>query len=293
MEDLERVQERLGNIRAVEPILGALRTISLGSWRAALRHLGGARRYSERLLGLLPLLLPALPAPPPARRQRPRAEPARNVVLVVGSERGLCGRFNEVVVELALEELAARPAETLELLALGSRAVRLLGQHGWRPAWSAPLSVTALPPPSLAFDLARRWLARYEAHEVDTVDVIYNHYRGPGLLAPQVARLIPPRLEVRREAEAAWPPLIVETDPLRLYAQVVSQWAAVRFYSLLLESAAAEQSTRYQLMDGATRNAERLIEEMTMAVQAARRQAITRETQELAVGAGLVGRRGV
>jgi len=48
---------------------------------------------------------------------------------------------------------------------------------------------------------------------------------------------------------------------------------------------------RCQLLDGATRNAERLIEEMMMAVQTARRQAITRETQELAVGAGLVGRR--
>jgi len=65
----------------------------------------------------------------------------------------------------------------------------------------------------------------------------------------------------------------------------------VRFYSLLLESAAAEQSMRCQLLDGATRNAERLIEEMMMVVQTARRQAITRETQELAVGAGLVGRR--
>lgn len=290
MEELERVQERLGNIRAVEPILSALRTISLGSWRAALRQLGGARRYSERLLSILPLLLPALDVPP-APRQRPVPEPAREVVVVVGSERGLCGRFNEAVVELALEELAARPVERLELLALGSRAVRLLSQRGRRPAWSAPLSVTALPSPSLAFDLARRWLAPYEAHELDTVDVIYNHYRGPALFTPQIIRLIPPRLEMRRQVEVSWPPPIVETDPLRLYVQVVGQWAAVRFYNLLLESAAAEQSMRYQLMDGATKNAERLIEEMMMAVQTARRQAITRETQELAVGAGLVGRR--
>jgi len=107
--------------------------------------------------------------------------------VVVGSERGLCGRFNEAVVELALEEWAARPVERRELLALGSRAVRLLSQRGRRPAWSAPLSVTALPSPSLAFDLARRWLARYEAHELDTVDVIYNHYRGPALFTPSVS----------------------------------------------------------------------------------------------------------
>jgi F0F1-type ATP synthase gamma subunit len=56
----------------------------------------------------------------------------------------------------------------------------------------------------------------------------------------------------------------------------------------LLESVAAEHAARYQLMEAAIRNAERLIEELTIAVQTARRHAITREMQELAAGAGLI-----
>jgi F-type H+-transporting ATPase subunit gamma len=66
---------------------------------------------------------------------------------------------------------------------------------------------------------------------------------------------------------------------------------AARFHEVLIVSAAAEHSTRYQLMDGAAQNAERIIDELTLAIHAARQQAITREMQELAAGAGLIGRR--
>jgi len=48
VEDLERAQDRLDNIRTVEPLLGALRTISLGSWQAALEQRANARRYGDR-----------------------------------------------------------------------------------------------------------------------------------------------------------------------------------------------------------------------------------------------------
>ena len=57
----------------------------------------------------------------------------------------------------------------------------------------------------------------------------------------------------------------------------------------MLDSTAAEHSARYQLMEGATQNSNRLIDELTLALQAARQQAITVEMQELAAGAGLIG----
>ena len=61
MEELERVQARLDNISTVEPILGALRTISLGSWQAAQKQQAAVQGYAGRLLALLPSLLPHLP----------------------------------------------------------------------------------------------------------------------------------------------------------------------------------------------------------------------------------------
>ena len=294
MEELERAQARLDHIRTVEPILSALRTISLGSWRATLKHSASVQRYGEQLTAILPLLAPHLPAGRRARREI-NPTPDRVVALVIGSERGLCGRFNGAVVERAERYLAEQETAgaQVELVALGTRARRIFQRRKRPLAWSGTLSIATLPPLHLAFHLTRRWLARYEERELDAVDLIYNAYHGTGRYEPTVVRLIPPQLPPERQntLNEPWPPLIIETDPLSLYARVVEQWAAISLYGLLLDSAAAEHATRYQLMESATQNAVRLIEELTLAVQAARRHAITQEMQELAAGAGLIGPR--
>ena len=85
--------------------------------------------------------------------------------------------------------------------------------------------------------------------------------------------------------------LPVETDPLGLYTRVVEQLTTTHLYELLLNSAAAEHAARYELMEAATRNTEDLVADLTLAIQTARQQTITQETQELAVGAGMVGPR--
>lgn len=290
--ELERVQGRLDNIRSVEPILGALQTISLGSWQAALRQSGELRGYKERLAALLPMLLPRLPAPRSTKRHE-RSEPARVVALAVGSERGLCGRFNAAIAERAEAYLAEQAVigSQVELVALGTRACRVFERRGHHLAWAGELSVTALPSFELCAGLTRRWLMRYEARELDAADVIYSAYRGLGGYEPTVMRLIPPQLPADRVTTASLPGFspIIETDPLVLYRRVIEQWVAVRLYELLLESAAAEHAARYALTEAAAQNADRLIAELTVTIQTARQGAITREMQELAAGAGLLG----
>lgn len=283
MEDIERVETRLENISSVEPILGALRTISLGAWQSAQEQRKVVRQYTERLLVVLAHLLPHLPSD----RRLPGRTDGRIVALVVGGERGLAGRFNRDVVEHAQGYLA-RHEEGAEWMALGKRAVQLLERRGFPLDWTGRLSATALPSEQTAVMLTEQWLAQYEAGDIDGVDVIYNTYLGAGRYRPIVERLIPPQLPPVT-AEEAWPTPIIETDPLGLYARVMGQWAAAGLYARLLESAAAEHSTRYQLMDSATENAEELIEELNATVLAYRRQSITRQMQELMVGAGMLG----
>jgi F-type H+-transporting ATPase subunit gamma len=294
MEDLERAQARLDNVRSVEPILSALRTVSLGSWKAALKQSVHLRQYGERLMLILPLLVPHLPARRRGKRE-PDPAPGQVTALVIGSERGLCGRFNTTLIKRAEQYLAEQKAASVqvELMALGTRLRRLLQQRGHSLTWSGTLSLTALPPYAVALDLTSRWLTRYEAHALDAVDLIYNTYHSMGRYEPTVSRLLPPRLPAERSspASAPWPPPIIETDPLSLYVHVVQQWASISLHRVLLDSAAAEHSARYQLMEGATQNADRMIEELTLAVQTARQHEITQEMQELAAGAGLIGPR--
>lgn len=296
MEELESASVRLSNVRTVEPILGALRTISLGSWHAVLTQQRHIRDYHRRLIHILAALWPALQRV--SRGVHILREPAsvgdRVVLLAVGSERGLCGRFNASVSELVQEYLDGAQAKgfQVKLAVLGTRLVRLMRRAGRYPVWVRALSATALPPFRVAFELTGEFMTLYNQGTLDAVDVVYNVYQRMGDYRPAVVRLLPPSLPTVAPQvwEEIWPPPIIETDPLGLYGRIAEQYITLHLYELLLESAAAEHMVRYQLMEAALQNANRLIEELTLVVQSARRQAITREMQELAVGAGLLGR---
>jgi F-type H+-transporting ATPase subunit gamma len=86
-----------------------------------------------------------------------------------------------------------------------------------------------------------------------------------------------------------WPP-IVETEPAALRRRLARLWLSATFHGIMLESAAAEHSARYQLLEGAAQNAQRMIEELETSLRAARQEAVTAEVQNLSSGAGLVGR---
>jgi F-type H+-transporting ATPase subunit gamma len=295
----EGIQARLNNIRSVEPILGAMRTIALGSWQAALNRQTRIQRYSQRLAELLLPVVNRLGVQKRPRfpsRTRSRATPSTIEVLVIGSERGLCGAFNSSLVqyvEQALEQYAADGSE-VKISVLGSRARRGLERGGHELQWTRPLPLTTLPDNELAREMVHTWLRRYEAKELDGVDVLYNTYRSSTVHEPITTRLVPPPLPSLPDARpgdaaAPWPPPYIDTDPIQLYTRLILLWTTTETYRVLLDSAAAEHSARYQLMEGATQNAGRLIDELTLALQAARQHAITSEMQELAVGAGLLG----
>jgi len=291
-EGIEGIKSRLDNIRSVEPILGAMRTISLGSWQAALNRQGSVHTYSERLLALLPALISHVHAHSTRGRLAAGGAPPATIQLtVIGSERGLCGAFNSSLtrhVEQALEAYEQQGIRS-ELSVLGSRARRTLERLGVPITWSKPLPMTTLPTGELAHALTQTWLERYETHELDGVDLLYNAYHTSTHYEATVTRLIPPPAPSLTTGVLPWPPPYVDTAPIALYTRIAVLWTTAELYRILLSSAASEHSARFQLMEGATQNSNRLINELVLVLQSARQQAITAEMQEIAAGAGLLG----
>jgi F-type H+-transporting ATPase subunit gamma len=286
--DQEGIQTRLNNIRSVTPILEAMRTISMGSWQAALNRYHGLGRYSERLAGILAALLPRLRG---YRDIRPRARVETIEALVIGSERGLCGAFNSSLGQYADPILDGYEVsdQRVRLAVLGNRARRSLERVGRSPDWFRAMPMTSVPSIELAHELTQDWLRRYEAREIDAVHVVYNAYLNSQAYEPAVTRVIPPSLPAHSSLPSAWPPPYVDADPVNLVQKLARLWTLSEMYRILLSSAAAEHSTRFQLMEGATQNTQRLIQELTVALQAVRQQAITAEMLDLAAGAGMLG----
>jgi len=306
--DVERAESRLRNIENVKPILAALRTISMSSWQMARNRRTSPQRYAQHLAKLLPPVLLRYEADVHSEaRRRASSEAGRGeepgaervVVMVVGSERGLCGGYNKALLDYLQAALHERYAGVaVEIMGLGSRVVRELRGAGHALSWTGALSMTTVPSYASALASVTEWLRRYADYAIDVVDTIYNTDRGAGTYEPTVTRLIPTELPVGPGASAVddlpggdaeqWRNVIVETDAASLYGRIIEQWTANTYYRVLLDAASTEHAARYQLMESATQNADALSEELVLAIQSARRQAITREMQELAVGAGLL-----
>ena len=103
MEEIERIHERLENIKAIEPILSALRTIAGATWRAALKRRRSLEEYASQLGEVLSAIAPFLPP-----KNRPEDEKTKHddneALLVISAERGLCGSFNRTILEAAERE---------------------------------------------------------------------------------------------------------------------------------------------------------------------------------------------
>ncbi|MBM4464366.1 MAG: F0F1 ATP synthase subunit gamma [Chloroflexi bacterium] len=286
MEDIERIQQRLENIKGIEPILTALRTIAVATWRVALRRLEAAREYTRQLEEVLAIVVPHLP-PSDSRQGKPAAGEA---LLVIAAERGLCGGFNRAVLEAAEGFIAEQRAQgqILHLLTLGERARRHFQRLGEPILRAERLPTTALWPFAQAQALAEWAMDAHGARQIDGLQVLYNRYLSAVAYEPVTRRLIPPPMAVGTSGQEAWLPTIVETDAAQLHALVMTQLVIVGLYLTVIESAASEQAARFRVMDGASQNSQRLIEELTLEYHQARQQAITREMLDLTAGAGLL-----
>ena len=103
-QSFERAKSRLDNIETIEPLLGALRTISMGAWQKALNDIEKIKQYEENFSHILSIILPKIKSPQIRKPKRivKKPELADNIILIIGTERGLCGKFNEKLAENAL-----------------------------------------------------------------------------------------------------------------------------------------------------------------------------------------------
>ena len=295
-QSYERIVARLNNLQTIEPLLGALRTISMGTWQMAQNRLNRLADFQENYDQILSQIAPRLKKPKqlPARSEQNDEDHApANIVLLIGTERGLCGKFNENLVESALQWMANQPNADFTIWAMGSRIVKSLRSQGIEPAWSEPLNANSLGSYRQAYLTTQRWAQQVENAEICRLTVLYQKAKGEGRTQFAAVSLFPFDLQLNGEAkpqaeELPWPPPIIETDPEGIYQQIKGHFIAATFYRTLLESAIAEHSARFILMEEAKKNADDIITNLNRDLNIERKRKITREMQELAIGAGLI-----
>lgn len=278
----EGIKTRLENIHAIEPLLAALRTISLSNWRFALNKIKIAKQYLEQLQPIYSQL------PAPVSGKTNLSLPEKKLLILIGSNRGLCGNFNRDLFKHLNRFLSETAVET-RLVVVGERLRKTLERRKIRFHEFLPFPNAVDLNPSFSQDFYNQHII---PHLDGHVELIFNLYRGAGQYRTIQTEVFPNTFMNISTRAFPLEEFIFDTYPDEIQAYLFDHLYQLSIYFALLSSAASEHSTRFQLMESASSNAQRLAEELFIEVQVHRRQKITTEMQELAIGAGLLKKYG-
>jgi F-type H+-transporting ATPase subunit gamma len=289
-EAIERTQNRLDNLRAIEPLISSLRILSQSTMLMALNKKTMLQDYKQEYFKILASLSSTsssvieLSDPLPVER-----DPNKSILVVLGSDRGLCGPYNKNLAAGTIDWFNTKSGEK-RILAFGTKIQQALQQLDLQFEHYSALGSGSLPRYDLAHRFIYSWLQAYQEGSLNAVDILSFRQTPKGNYQPLVTPLLPisKHFEEVHDYAPAWPPPIIEGDPVEIARRTIEYLTAINFYDIILESIVAENVTRFRLLDNAKENTQDLIEELTMVVQTQRRLAITRQVQELAVGAGLL-----
>ena len=298
-EGKERAEARLSNLEAIEPLLGSLRVLSLSTMQMALNRQASLTVYAERF-SLVAAQVRFMVGDKPVKHnveERFDYRPVKQnqVLAVIGSSRGICGQYNKQLAKLVSKRLEQKDGLPTKVLAFGVRVQRALMQEDVAFEGQETLGKGS----QLAYDLAARlmrgWTTAFEAGSLAKVEILSFRKKTIGTnYNPVFTTFLPASGEKSHEEgqkELPWPPPIIEGDPEVMLEQIDSHLLAIRFYQLILDAIAAENLSRYRLLEEAKENTSNLLEELQLAIQSERRKEITQQLQELLVGSGMLAQR--
>ncbi len=277
-------------MESTQKITSAMKMVSAAKLRRAQRAVEAARPYATHMRETLEAVAagetdaenPLLLAHGSVRRLG---------IVVITSDRGLAGAFNNQVNKLANALLTERAddLEGLSLYLLGRKAGDFFKR---RRADQIVLSelVGSRITYAQAAAVARQLSVAYEKEELDEVVIVFNEFITTMVQRPAVKPLLP---IVAGKDDASLPsgsadevtPYTIEPDAQRLLATLAPKTLEVSIFQALLENQAGEHAARMAAMENATRNSEELIDSLTLQFNRARQAAITRELVEIVTGA--------
>lgn len=287
MATIETVKTRIGTVELLQSVVRTMKTLAAVNIRKQEKAIQTLAEYSRTIeMGLMILLRQANGE----ITGQPAADEGKLGAVILGSDQGLCGRFNEQVVSFSMEQL--RILETCEthrhILCVGGRAHTYLVESGEKveKILSAPVSVTGiLSAVNSILITIDEWKSRLQ---IERVVVLYNRLVYGTVCAPQFLRLLPFDMESLRELSARpWPgPTIpiFTMDRNRLLSLLIRHSLFASLYLALAESMAAENASRLASMQAAEKNIGERLDELNLLFRDMRQGAITEELLDIVAG---------
>jgi F-type H+-transporting ATPase subunit gamma len=287
------LRRRIRSTQSIKKITRAMELIATSRIVKARARVQESRPYAEQITAVLTELASnsALDHPLLVERENPR----RAAVLVVTSDRGQAGGYNNNVLKEAeaLYSLLREEGKEPVIYVIGRKGVNYyrFRNREVREAWTGFSEQPTYPD---AAEAARTLVEAFMADEddensVDELHLVYTQFKNMVTQTPQARRMAPMVVEYVEKEESPsggiQPLYEFEPDPDALFDALLPKYIGARLFSALLESAASESANRQRAMKAATDNANELIRSLTLESNQARQAQITQEISEIVGGA--------
>jgi len=286
MANLKDIRKRIISVANTQKITKAMKMVSAAKLRRAKDEVLATRPYAAKLVEVIEHLAERVDTEShPLLREPEKCK--RGLLLVITSDRGLCGGYNSNVNKAVLRFLEERAGkyETLELTVVGRKGREFL-RH--RKIDIDTFEEQAWKEPNVLFSqrIAKDLCERFADGGLDEVFVLYTRFKSAIAQEVVLDRVLPLRLPEHDGQEV--PNLVeylYEPSASLLFDELLPKSVVIHVQRAMLESLASEYGARMTAMDSATTNAGEMIESLTLQYNRARQAAITKELIEIISGA--------
>jgi len=289
MPSLKEFRNRIASVKSTQKITKAMQMVAAAKLKRAQSQAEAARPYAERMARVIANLASAVAGDRAPLLLRGTGNDQVHLLVVMTSERGLCGGFNTQIVRAAREKIdeLLRAGKTVKILAVGKKGRDQLRRlHGDKIVKYVDLSAYRNIGPDAAHLVSEALLELFSAGEFDVATLFFSRFRSVIAQIPTAVQLIP-----ARAPEGVTPPdlkgAIYEYEPNEeeILEALLPQYINGQILQALLENQAGFYGAQMSAMDNATRNAGDMIRKLTLRYNRQRQANITKELIEIISGA--------
>lgn len=283
MATLRDIKRRIKAVQNTRQITKAMKMVAAAKFRKSQQRMFAMRPYAERMNEVLSGLAGSAESElHPLLAVRPR----KNIeVLVITSDRGLCGAFNTNILKAASKYIAELKNEGFEVTvcSVGRKAKDYYKRRGvdLRQVWTGMSGKISF---SYAQEIVGTITENYVSENVDEVILVYNEFKSVIAQKVVITRLLPlAPIEASGETLPVYN-FIYEPSKEDIFSQLVPKNVEIQIFRALLESQASEEAARMSAMENATKAANDMIESLTLQYNKARQASITKELMDIVGG---------
>ncbi|HEY9188832.1 MAG TPA: ATP synthase F1 subunit gamma [Ignavibacteria bacterium] len=290
MATLREIRGRIVGIKSTQKITQAMKMVAAAKLRRAQDNIISARPYAKKMDELTHNLITKVnPEYNPLLAER---AVKRILIIVVTSDRGMCGAFNTNIIKKAVELIDNNYSElyknnNIELLCIGKKGYQFFSKRNYT-IYKSYINIFSRLDYSIAKDISNSLIESFISEKFDKIEVVYNEFKSviqQNLLVEQLLPFEKPTIKKEEKHIKSLVDFIYEPNPKEIVNEIIPKHINTKIWRILLESYAAEEGSRMTAMDNANENAKEMISELNLQFNKARQASITTEILEIISGA--------